>query len=192
MRNEKQDRRSQRTRGTLIRALFELMVEKRYDAITVQDIIDRANVGRSTFYAHFQDKEELAVSGLEQMLDSLGDDIGQEASRDERIANTVGLFRHAQEQHATFKALVRGRGFDLFFERGQTYLSKLIEPRIRARLSSRQELLVPLPILSNHVAATLVTLFKWWLDNEMPYPPERMDETFHRLVMPSIRAAMGE
>ncbi len=191
MRNQKQDRRSERTRRTLDRALFELMVEKRYDAITVQDIIDRANVGRSTFYAHYQDKEDLAMSSLEHMLDRLGEDFGQDASKGERILYTVGLFQHAQEQYPVFKALTMGRGFDLFFEKGQTYLSKQVEMRVRSWLPKGQKPQVPLPIVSNHVAGAFVALFKWWLDNKMPYPPERMDEILHQLVMPTIRAALG-
>ena len=66
-----QDRRVQRTRTLLTRALMELIVEKGYQAITVQDIIDRANLGRSTFYAHFLDKEDLLMSGLEEVVHQL-------------------------------------------------------------------------------------------------------------------------
>jgi AcrR family transcriptional regulator len=190
MRNQKEDRRSQRTRQMLHRALFELMSEKRYDSITVQDIIDRANVGRSTFYAHYQDKEDLAMSGLEHMLDRLSEDFGQGTSKGERIVYTVRLFQHVQEQQQLFKALVMGRGFDLFFEKGQAYLSKRIETQVRALLPKGQKSQVPLPIVSNHVAGALVTLLKWWLDNKLPYAPERMDEIFHQLVMPSIRSAI--
>jgi AcrR family transcriptional regulator len=68
MSRQKLDRRSQRTRKSLSEALAALMVEKRYDKITVQDIIDRANVGRSTFYAHFQDEEDLLVSGVMEVF----------------------------------------------------------------------------------------------------------------------------
>jgi AcrR family transcriptional regulator len=159
-------------------------------SITVQDVIDRANVGRSTFYAHYQDKEDLAVSSLEHMLDCLSEDFGQDASKGERFVYTVGLFQHVQEQHQLFKALVMGRGFDLFFEKGQAYLSKRVETQVRSLLPKGHKPQVPLPILSNHVAGALVTLLKWWLDNKMPYPPERMDEIFHQLVMPSIRSAL--
>ena len=178
MRNQKEDRRSQRTRQVLHRSLFELMSEKRYDSITVQDIIDCANVGRSTFYAHYQDKEDLAVSSLEHMLDRLSEDFGQDTSEGGRIVYTVGLFQHVQEQYQLFKALVMGRGFDLFFEKGQAYMSKQVEVRIRSLLPKRQKPPVPLPILANHVAGALVTLLKWWLDNKMPYPPNAWTRSF--------------
>src|SRR5580765_1920865 len=71
MRNIKADRRSERTRQLLSAALIELMLEQRYDEITVQNIIDRANIGRSTFYAHYLDKEDLLVSGFTRVLDIL-------------------------------------------------------------------------------------------------------------------------
>src|SRR3954467_8818375 len=73
MRNTKADRRSERTRQLLNGALIELMLEQRYDEITVQDIIDRANIGRSTFYAHYLDKEDLMVSGFTRVLDTLSE-----------------------------------------------------------------------------------------------------------------------
>jgi len=71
MKTERVDRRVQRTRQLLNEALMSLIVEKGYEAITVQDIIDRANLGRSTFYAHYQDKEDLLLSGMEKIVHSL-------------------------------------------------------------------------------------------------------------------------
>src|SRR3972149_51567 len=69
--NDKNDRRSQRTRQALGDALIELMMEKGYDAISVKEIIDHANVGRSTFYTHYADKDELLVSQLDRVVDML-------------------------------------------------------------------------------------------------------------------------
>ena len=71
MKNDNIDRRVQRTRQLLNEALMALIVEKGYDAITVQNLIDRANLGRSTFYAHYQDKDDLLLSGMEEVVHSL-------------------------------------------------------------------------------------------------------------------------
>ncbi|MEJ2354006.1 MAG: TetR/AcrR family transcriptional regulator, partial [Anaerolineales bacterium] len=71
MKKERVDRRVQRTRQLLNDALMSLIVEKGYDSITVQNIIDRANLGRSTFYAHYQDKDDLLLSGIEDVVHSL-------------------------------------------------------------------------------------------------------------------------
>src|SRR5215469_232412 len=71
VRQEIQDRRSQRTRRLVISAIMELIAEKSYDAITVQDLLDRANIGRSTFYSHYFDKEDVLTALAEQMLEML-------------------------------------------------------------------------------------------------------------------------
>ena len=91
MRNTKTDRRSQRTRQLLSAALFELMLEKRYDGITVQDIIDRANVGRSTFYAHYLDKEDLLVSDFTRVLDALTQQMHQHGQGDQHAPPSLAL-----------------------------------------------------------------------------------------------------
>jgi AcrR family transcriptional regulator len=186
------DRRSQRTRESLFHALLTLMREKRYDSITVQDIIDRANVGRSTFYAHFVDKEDLAVSSFEQVLDSLIQSPVPGASDEHRLISTVALLRHVQEQQPIFQTLVRGRGLELFFERGQAYWSKKIEQDLRALMPAGETPAVPLPIVSAYVTGAFMTLLKWWLDNKMSLSPERLDEIFQQLVLPGVRAALGE
>jgi AcrR family transcriptional regulator len=191
MRTLKADRRSQRTWRILHDALIALMQEKRYDSITVQDIIDQANVGRSTFYAHFQDKEDLAVSMLVHMLDMLTQTFEESASADKRFFPTLELFRHVQENHAVFKALMGGHGMDLFFQKGQIYWSQRIEAHFRARFPEGQEFAVPLPVICSYIAGAFVVMLKWWLDNKLPYSPERMDEIVHQLMMSGVQSALG-
>ena len=192
MKQPQEDRRAQRTRQLLHDAMFSLMLEKRYDKITVQDIIDRANVGRSTFYAHFQDKEDLALSGMVQMLDQLGQAVGQDASGGLSLMPVLALFQHVQENQHFFKALTRGRGLDLFFERGQVYWTQRLEATLQARLPPGQSSSVPIPIIATSVSGALITLLKWWLDNKMPYTPERMDEIARQLTMPMIEAGLKD
>src|SRR3954469_23951916 len=66
-----QDRRVRRTRRLLREALLALVLEKGYEAVTVQDVLDRADVGRATFYAHFRDKDDLLISGADELRESL-------------------------------------------------------------------------------------------------------------------------
>lgn len=199
---KKNDRRSQRSQQLLHRALMELMVEKRYDKITVQEIIDRANVGRSTFYAHFRDKEDLLVSNFDQMLQHFsahwfvlakaGDQsASSHASQADAPAllSVTALFQHAQEHHDLYQALVWGRGVELLFAQAQTVLSERIELLLPTLLPSDQPATIPLPMLANHIAATLGTLLRWWLAADMPYTPAEMDEYFHRLIVPVIERA---
>ena len=191
MTKKKEDRRLQRTRHLLQDALFDLMMEKHYDRITIQDIIDRANVGRSTFYAHFQDKEDLATRGLEWVFDRINQNMLHSTAPNQQLVPTLGLFQHVQEHQAIFRALARGRGLALFIEKGQTYWNKQIEAQLGTLVPKGMKPPVPLVLLSNYMTNTLVTLLKWWLDNKMPYSPERMDEIFHQLVMPGVWVALG-
>ena len=191
MKTQKDDRRSQRTRQALHQALFALMREKRYDAITVQDIIDQANVGRSTFYAHFVDKEDLASYSIEQMLGVLMASPAPGAPAGHGLINTTALFEHVREQYPLFQMQMRGRGLELFIERGHADWSPKIEQELQARLPPGQLPAVPLAILANYITGAWVTLLKWWLDNKMPYTPQRMDEIFQLLVLPSVVAALG-
>src|SRR5258706_10394854 len=133
MRNTKADRRSQRTRQLVHTALIELMLERRYDEITVQDIIDRANVGRSTFYAHYLDKEDLLVSGFTQVLDALRQHMEQHQQGDWRTPPGLAFFfQHVQTHHQLYKALVRGGGIELLYKKGHERLRQNIEQHLVA------------------------------------------------------------
>src|SRR5438046_3717676 len=104
MRNTKVDRRSERTRQLLNVALIELMLEQRYDEITVQDIIDRANIGRSTFYAHYLDKEDLLVSGFTRVLDTLSQHPQQLAGEaHQALPSLTRFFQHVQDHYQLYK-----------------------------------------------------------------------------------------
>ena len=191
LRNQKEDRRSQRTRRLLHRAIVSLMQEKRYDSITVQDIIDRADVGRSTFYAHFQDKEDLVDSNLAEILDSFNQYLDDNATNNQRIIPTLPLFRHVQENEHLFKAMRKGQGLDLLLAKGQRYWSKKIEAELQARLPDGQTSAVPLSLMADYISGALVTFLKWWPDNQSAYSPEQMDEMFRQLVMPGVWAVLG-
>jgi AcrR family transcriptional regulator len=186
----KPDRRINRTRETLFQALSVLMLEKRYDDITVQDIIDRANVGRSTFYAHFQDKEDLSTSNLVHILDSLTGAMEQNSIDSHNFLPGAELFEHIREHYTMFKALTSGRGMDMFFEKGQEYWSKRMVERLQSLLPEGQESRIPIPILAQYIAGTFVTLLKWWVDNKMPYTSEYMAEIVKQLLMPSLHAGL--
>jgi AcrR family transcriptional regulator len=197
MKNERVDRRVQRTRQLLNDALMSLIVEKDYNSITVQNIIDRANLGRSTFYAHYQDKEDLLLSGIEDVVHSLiwgvenspVADEGQGESR--RVLSTRPIFRHAQEQFRLHKAMVAGRGIEVIHKTIQTHLSGHLQEQLELLLPEGQTPSVPPPVMATYLAGALLTLLTWWLDNDMPYPPERMDEMFQALAMPGVWAALG-
>jgi AcrR family transcriptional regulator len=187
MKTEKHDRRSERTRQTLGDALVSLMLEHRYADLTVQDILDRANIGRSTFYAHFYDKDDLLASTIERMLATLSQQVDQHAGDAAALLPSLGLFRHVEEQYdLLYKAFMPWEGTELVSRHLRAHLGKLVEQRLRALASS------PIPDVALTVAAqavvgTFLALLQWWLEEEMPLPPEQMDAYFRQLMLPGVQ-----
>ena len=177
----KHDRRSQRTRHLLSAALVELIREKDYSAITVSDIIERANVGRSTFYSHYHDKDDLFVGEMERVIEVLSQRIPNQTEIP--YFPSLGLFRHVGEEYELYKALVWTPGIDLMIKHMQKSLSHRIEQGLHNRQS---EFDVPIPIIASFIAGSFLTLLKWWLESKMIYSPEEMDTTFRRLTLAGI------
>jgi AcrR family transcriptional regulator len=171
-------------------ALVALMLEKRYDTITVQEIIDRANVGRSTFYAHFLDKEDLLQIQVAELVVNLGRHMEQGGASN-RIVPSLELLRHLRESHALIRALVRGRAMETVLKTMQTHLSLHVEASLARNLPPGRSPTVPLPVVAQYVAGALMTLFQWWLDREMPEAPEQIEGYFLQLVRPGVREATG-
>jgi AcrR family transcriptional regulator len=191
VKQDKQDRRSLRTRHLVHSALMELMLEKRYEAITVRDILDRAGIGSSTFYAHYFDKEDVHTDMVEQMLKWLLPSLSQKAAEQE-ILPGLALFQHIKEhsQHARFQALVRGHAEEKMWEMLQTTLSRNIEQRLASVSTEKRSPLVPLAVMAQYLAGAFLNLLKWWIEAEMPYSPEQMDEIFQQLALPGVWATI--
>jgi len=179
--SDKQDRRSQRTRHLLSAALVELIKEKDYNGITVSDIIERANVGRSTFYAHYRDKDDLFVGELDRVIEFLSHRIPDQ--KEMPFFPSLGLFHHVGEEYELYKSLLWGPGIDLLIKHLQKSLTKRIEQGLQ---ESRKEFNVPIPILANFIGGSFLTLLQWWLENKMIYPPEEMNEIFKKLTLAGI------
>ena len=191
MAEEKIDRRVQRTRQLLHEALVALILEKRYDKITVQDIIDRANVGRSTFYAHFQDKEDLLVSGFASVTAGLNrrvESSAHEVEESGHLLHSLAFFRQAYLHHDVYKAMLEGGGGEVLLETGRQHMRTSIQEHLSARLANGQPLAIPLPVITNFLAGAMLSVLMWWLDNDLPYPPERINEMFHELAMSGMQA----
>jgi AcrR family transcriptional regulator len=189
--NKTKDRRSERTQRSLSEALVELIKEKRFDEITVQEVIDRADVGRSTFYSHFRDKEDLFQKDWERFLDGFAQHIDWEKAGAGSFVPVVYLFSHLRDFQPFYKSLVRSQKTDAIFKSGVAYLSQRIETALTARRQGKPAPLIPVPILANYLASELFALLQWWLDHDMPHAPERMDEIFHELVTPTFRTVLA-
>lgn len=185
---DKNDRRSQRTRRALGDAFVELLMEKGYDAISIKDVIERANVGRSTFYSHFADKDELFVGQLDRLMELLGQHIPQEHAESNPFFPSLGLFQHIKQQQKLYRILTWGSGVDVLTRHLQKTMSEKIEEHLSA---NGQTYDVPPPIIANFLAGSFLSLVKWWLDNKTNYSPEQMDEMFRKLALAWIRQYKG-
>jgi len=186
MKNAKEDRRTKRTRQLLGDALVELMLEKRFDDITIQDILDRADIGRSTFYAHYTDKEHLLMSQIESLIHQLDEYTTKKGYLHNGLLPSLELFRHVQQQRRLMQAFVWGRGAEMLTRNFQGQVSKVIEQNLLSLTGDQVDFSVPLPVVANFVASTFLMLLRWWFDDDMRHTPEQMDEMFQKLVMPGI------
>lgn len=189
MKNIKPDRRTEKTRQSLLLALSDLMQEKKYSNITIQEIIDRANVGRSTFYAHFETKDELLSSCIENVFEMLNHhlaDYVEQGGNQIRLIPVSELFEHVRENSRLLKGLMSAESMDLLLHKVQTYWNKRLEKYLIAQLSNHKEPKVPLDILANHITCTMIELLKWWINYNMPYTPQQMDQYFQSLINPCI------
>ncbi len=184
------DRRIQRTRQLLLNSLLGLILEEGYEKITVQDIIDRANVGRSTFYSHFRDKEDLLLSGFESLRDVF------EGFRTQPSPTTAGwdfslaLFQHAEEQRPVFKALLGKQAGAAVLKRIQKALTAYLKEHFQAIFPKKKQP-VPLGVFVQYFVSTFLGLLTWWLDNDISYSAEQMNEYYRKLTEPTVQALLG-
>jgi AcrR family transcriptional regulator len=177
------DARAVRTRGELSSALIALMHVKRYDDITVQNICERADVGRSTFYAHFQDKDELFV----RHTVVFGRALGNQLSFDDTLGcyrfPARGLFEHVRQMKPVFDSLSRARKTEFIMKVLQNNIAGAFEARVRTiRGDAPIQGGISAVILAQHLAGTLITLILWWMDHHYSVAEQEMDQQFHRLI----------
>ncbi|HLC02374.1 MAG TPA: TetR/AcrR family transcriptional regulator [Anaerolineales bacterium] len=189
MKLDKQDRRSQRTRQLVSSAMLELLSEKRYEAITVQDILDRAGIGRSTFYSHYFDKDDVHASMIEQMLERMNQQLS-ERHAGQGIVPSLELFQHIQQDHMHFQALASGQTGERLWETMQTALGRIIEEALESAGENTSPRSIPLTAVSSYLAGAFLNLLKWWLKSGMPYSPEEMDRIFQQLALPGVWATL--
>lgn len=188
MKKMKVDRRVERTRGILSEALISLIIEKGYESTTVQDIIDRANVGRSTFYAHFIDKDALLRSGFDNLRYALSKN-GIDNKDGWDVA--LHLFQHAQSHYPLYKAMVGKHSWDLIRQYAYKFLINLIREYLQPQISAGKQPPVPLDIVANYVVSSFLSLLTWWLEHKMPYSAEQMTKMFKAITKPGVDSGLG-
>lgn len=185
------DRRVRRTRKALHDALLDLMVEKRYDAITVQDIIDRADIGRSTFYSHFTDKRDLLDSGFEDLSQLLAQPPRSPTERrEDPLRFSLAMFRHAHEHQRLARALVARSGANPVQDRLHQVLRQTIRAELDGWIARRHGSVPPDDLTVAFLAGAFLAVMASWLDTAPDRTPEEIDDLFHTFIDPGLRAAL--
>lgn len=186
---KRKDRRPNRTKQAVRQHLIKLIQEKHYDLITVQDLIDGANIGRSTFYTHFRDKEDVLFSDWKRFLGFFFGYMNWENLDRDRFLPITELFHHLKEYYNFYKALERSQKSERLFRTGYVHLVEKLEDELYKRYE-KDAINIPIPILASYLAREIFGHMRWWLDSGMPHSPEEMDRSFHALTMPGAKAAL--
>jgi AcrR family transcriptional regulator len=161
----------------------------------VQNIIDRANVGRATFYTHFDNKEDLLVSGFEDLRASLRQRQREALSRrggvDERVfAFSYEMFAHANEYRDVFQAMVGKQSGAVVQQILHKMLVELVRDDMKAMAARSEAESLPAETTVQFVAGGLFGLLMWWLKGKMRLSVEEVNTLFRRLAVPAVKAAL--
>ncbi len=184
---KKVDRRIQRTRALLRDALMHLIIHKGYDEITIQDITDKANVARTTFYLHFADKDELLFGTMRDIYEELYLAVGGEMPKsffsDDENDCMAEDFIHVQEYSAFYKIMIGERGSAAFLARVRQYLAEAIMgTTLKDIIPEGKESRIPVEMMSYAMAGAQIGVIKWWLDNDMRESPQKISFMLEQLM----------
>lgn len=186
------DRRVRKTRELLRSALLALILEKGYYRITVQDILDRADVGRSTFYAHYRDKDDLLLSGFEDVHAALNAEREAAETGNTRKAEflepLLAVFKHVEGHRRFWEALSRKGGADIITRILRDSVADLVREHFRSQfpdIEGRKEHVEP---AMQFVAGACMGLLIWWLNTHAPYSAEEIHSIFKRLATQGVKS----
>jgi len=190
------DRRVVRTRATLQHALNSLILKKGYETITIKDICDAANVGRSTFYAHYTSKDDLKRSGFEPLRRLLVDRQKEALAtrgdmRDRSFGFSLTMFEHARDHKDHYRALVGGRGGTVSLGTIREILSGLVRDELAVAVDNNSADGIPRDLVVHYVVGAYMAVLTWWLDGGAKLSPQRIDAMFRRLATEGSLVACG-
>jgi len=172
------DRRVMRTRTALYDALVALILRKDYDAISVQDILVEADIGRSTFYAHFTSKDDLLERSLERLRGILLDSRAADAARRSPADYSLVMFEHVGEHRQIYFALVGSHAGALLVMALREVFAGVVREMVRFPRDAR----VPAELAVQFIAGSFITVMTWWLERSPELAPRQVDLIFRRLV----------
>jgi|CXWL01.1.fsa_nt_gi AcrR family transcriptional regulator len=176
------DRRISKTRVALLDALLRLLPEKGWDDLNVQEICESANVGRSTFYTHYNSKDDLLSEGLNSLRIQLGN-IASHANHDPKpLAFISSLLQHMIEQRRIFKAVIGKRSGHIIERRFREMVHQLVLDDLSKLTHEGGQLLVA----SHYIAGALVDVMSWWLEEPNAPTPEALEIMIRQFTDPVL------
>lgn len=176
------DRRVRKTQSAIYSAFVSLIVERGYDAISVQQVIDEADVGRTTFYAHFKSKDDLLMFGFQRLRDDLQGQLN-EAPHSGRWSFLKPLLEHARAHLGLYRALLRGNGAPLAERAFQAIVDELVARELKDQSKGSSEIAI--------VAGGLMGGIKNWIDKPTSAGLEDLTSTFRRFATPFDGSQQG-
>ena len=182
------DRRQRKTREAIFRAFTELLSRKKFSQITVGEIIERADIGRATFYAHFETKDfllkELCAELFCHIFDSAKDDHRGHKhifDCDSSDSAFLHLFRHLQKNDNNILELLSCENNEVFLGYFKTGLRKMAADQLTL-FAERKSPKLPEDLWIDHICAVFADTLRWWIANGMKEPPETIEEYFRLSV----------
>jgi AcrR family transcriptional regulator len=188
-RRKKTDRRILHTRDTLGDALVALMQEKNFEQITVQEVLERAGVGRSTFYVHYRDKDDLFMSDVEEFFELLATMLKRRGADSKRLLPVQEFLVHLRDARPFYEALVKSKKMNDVQALARGIFARSIIERLQSagtKLHPEQR-----AAQAHALAGSLLSLIDWWTAKGMKPDPKEMDEMFHRIAWNGLSGAGG-
>ena len=186
------DRRIQKTQALLRQALISLIHEKPYDSIVVKEILHRANVGRSTFYTHFHDKDELFASGVQHVLRPFTNSGSRTSAKphERMISFSLPIFEYHESRRCAGESRIGPRGRVVLHEHLQNVLAEMISSDFRKDVIGQQPVAghIPPDLLAQYIASTFVLVLNWWIESRSPLGPKEVNDLFRSMLLPTLTA----
>ena len=188
------DRRQKKTRAAIFTAFTGLLETKPYNRITIQDIIDRADIGRSTFYAHFETKDDLLNALCNELFGHIIHDAldlkhthGLYPEQEEEVSVFFHVLAHLKENDNNILKLLSGEGSELFLRFFKNGMKRVVQQQYLGDRQPAEDLTrPPEDFVINHIAGSFIEMVYWWIDGGMVYTPEQMDRFFQRVIGPVL------
>lgn len=203
---EKVDRRVRKTRKALREAMQVLMSEKGYDQVTIGELTERADIGRTTFYLHYSAKQDLLLEQFDELLGQLVKQLSQVPLSSWTQQGGVlpveefpgrpicMIFQHAADNEEIYRLVLHGEGVDQASQRLQEMMTKAVTSFLDPKLGDGSEkfsLPIPVELFGNYFAGALLAMIKWWLDEDIPYTSEEMEAIFFQMFLPGASQVIG-